>query len=287
MNRHNIARHLNKKMNDWISHIKDEQIADIIKENAIVTGGALVSLLIGEEPHDYDIYFKTHESCLAVARYYAGRWNESPRTERDVTVEDNDGRITCFIAEKEAVAEEREEIREPDTEKKKRKKAYTPKYFTTNAISLSDKIQLVVRFYGPVNEIHKNYDFVHCTCSYDYSTNTVTLPPDALEAIINRELIYIGSKYPLCSIVRTRKFLSRGYHINAGQYLKMAYQLNELDLNDFEVLKDQLVGVDSLYFSAFIGDMQKMREDNPDAEIDSGYFMQAVDRIFNGGLDHE
>lgn len=287
MNRYRIARHLKSKMDDWVSHVKDERIRSLIQHNAIVTGGALVSLLAGEEPHDYDIYFKTKESCMEVARYYAKLWNESGEAERTVTVEDKEGRITCFIEAKDAVAEDKEEVREPDTKKKKAKKPYRPRYFTTNAISLSDKIQLIIRFYGSVEEIHKNYDFVHCTCSYDYLTDSVNLPSAALEAIINKELVYVGSKYPLCSIIRTRKFLSRGYHINAGQYLKMAYQLNELDLHDFEVLKDQLVGVDSAYFNAFIDEMRKMKEDHPDMEMDTGYFIRAVDRIFSGGIEHE
>ena len=269
MNRYRIARHLKSKMDDWVSHVEDERICSIIRDNAIVTGGALVSLLTGEEPHDYDIYFKTEESCMEVAKYYAGLWNKSDKVERTVTVED------------------KEDGREPDTEKKKAKKPYRPRYFTTNAISLSDKIQLIIRFYGSVEEIHKNYDFVHCTCSYDYLTNCVNLPSAALEAIINKELVYVGSKYPLCSIVRTRKFLSRGYHINAGQYLKMAYQLNELNLHDFEVLKDQLVGVDSAYFNVFINDMKRMKEEHPDMKMDTEYFIQAVDRIFNGGIEHE
>ena len=62
----------------------------------------------------------------------------------------------------------------------------------------------------------------------------------------------MGSKYPLCSIIRTRKFIQRGYTINAGQYLKMAMQLNELDLKDVSVLQDQLIGVDSAYFDMVI-----------------------------------
>ena len=48
--------------------------------------------------------------------------------------------------------------------------------------------------------------------------------------LLARQLVYQGSKYPICSMIRTRKFLQRGWHINAGQYLKMAFQVSELDL---------------------------------------------------------
>src|SRR3546814_1364029 len=40
---------------------------------------------------------------------------------------------------------------------------YRPVFMSTNAITLSDKIQIVLRFYGEADAIHENYDFVHCT----------------------------------------------------------------------------------------------------------------------------
>src|SRR3546814_8968134 len=37
---------------------------------------------------------------------------------------------------------------------------YRPVFMLTNAITLSDKIQIVLRFYGEADAIHENYDFV-------------------------------------------------------------------------------------------------------------------------------
>ena len=138
----------------------------------------------------------------------------------------------------------------------------------------------MIRFYGEVEEIHKNYDFIHCTCSYDYANNKVNLPSRALEAIINKELYYVGSKYPLCSIIRSRKFISRGWSINAGQYLKMCLQLNELDISDLDVFADQLAGVDSAYFSQAIAQIKKKQEKEPDFKIDNTYLFEVINRIF-------
>ena len=76
MNSKSIKKHLNNKLRDWISNIDDENIRNILKDNVIVTGGAIVSLLTGEELHDYDIYFRTKEACLTVATYYVEKWNE-------------------------------------------------------------------------------------------------------------------------------------------------------------------------------------------------------------------
>lgn len=294
MNSKNIAKSLNAKLNDWCSYIEDEKIKKLIKENAIVTGGALVSLLSGEKPNDYDIYFKTKESVKEIAEYYAKTWNNTHKDKATVEIQDNDNKIQCFIRSVGAVMEENERciddntepieidqiIEETKDEQKEEKPKYRPRYFSTNAISLSNDIQIVIRFYGDVEDIHKNYDFVHCTCSYDYKENRVNLPAKALEAIINKELIYCGSKYPLCSIIRTRKFLSRGYTINAGQYLKMALQLNELDLHDLDVFKDQLTGVDSAYFEQVITYLSEKKEKDKDFQIDDAYLFEIINRIF-------
>lgn len=291
MNAKNMSKALKAKMDDWVKNIEDETIRKTIKENAIITGGALVSLLNGEQPNDYDIYFKTKESCEAVARYYGDLWNikHPNKAQVQITTEEETGRIQAFIRSVGIAAEDNEsgiddetepDIGESSDESKAENLKYRPRYFSTNAISLSDKIQLVIRFYGSVQEIHANFDFVHCTCSYDYKTGIVNLPSRALEAIINKELYYCGSKYPLCSIIRSRKFVSRGWTINAGQYLKMCLQLNELNLKDLKVFADQLAGVDSAYFSAAIAAIQERQEKEPDFTIDNNYLFEVINRIF-------
>jgi hypothetical protein len=229
-----------------------------------------------------------------VALYYARKFNEAHDT-RKIDIINDKGRITCFIRSAGVAAEDDEkqadvfddsgisdetepgtEVDSPDELKPK----YRPVFFSTNAITLSDKIQLVIRFYGEPQQIHENYDFVHCTCCYSFYDNTLTLPQRALEAIINKELFYVGSRYPVCSIIRTRKFLARGWTINAGQYLKMCLQVSALNLLDLEVFKDQLAGVDSAYFNKAIEYIQKSREENPDLAIDNSYLFDVINRIF-------
>ncbi len=290
MNAKNMAKALRKKMDSWIDSIDDIEIQEAVCDNAIITGGALVSMLNSEKPHDYDIYFRTFDSCLAVARYYADHWNKNHDKQVSIEVDEDTKRITAFIRSSGIAAEESDDVdnaddvepyaNESEGEATDERPPYRPSYFSTNAISLSDKIQIVIRFYGDIEEIHENYDFVHCTCSYDYRENKVNLPSRALEAIINKELYYVGSRYPLCSIIRTRKFIKRGWHINAGQYLKMCLQLNSLDLFDLKVFADQLAGVDSAYFSTAITQIQKKQEVEPNFKIDNTYLFEVINRIF-------
>jgi len=160
------------------------------------------------------------------------------------------------------------------------KQKFRPVFMTSNAITLSDNIQIVTRFYGSPDEIHANYDFTHCTNYWTSENGNLVLRPDAMEALLARELRYQGSKYPLCSVIRTRKFLRRGWIINAGQYLKMCFQLSELNLKDPVVLEDQLTGVDTAYFMQLIERCKRDLKKDPSIQVNSAYIVSLVDRMF-------
>ena len=155
---------------------------------------------------------------------------------------------------------------------------FRPVYLSSNAITLSNDVQLIIRFYGDDDEIHNNFDYIHATNYWTYKKGVV-LNMDAMESLMPKELIYRGSKYPIASIVRARKFIKRGWNINAGQFLKMSFQISELDLTDVYVLEEQLTGVDSLYFLEFINIMKNDLEAGA-TNIDASYVAQLVERIF-------
>ncbi|MDF2510439.1 MAG: hypothetical protein K0S04_305 [Herbinix sp.] len=290
MNSKNIKKSLNAKFDKWLESIDDKEVKKVIRANTIISGGALVSLLTGAEVHDYDVYFRTKEAVRKVSEYYVKKFNETHSTHAEVR-EKPDGKIVVFIQSKGVESEDdgqdnpfTEEVLPEEVDQKEapviEKPKYRPVYLTSNAITLSDKIQIVIRFWGEVEDIHKNYDFAHCTCSWSSWNDELMLPQKALECIINKELYYIGSKYPLCSIIRARKFIERGYTINAGQYLKMCLQLNELNLHDVETLKDQLVGVDSAYFNMAINAMEQKQQSDPEWKVDNSYLFEVINRIF-------
>lgn len=267
---------LQKKFDAVVASITDERTAELVKKNTIISGGCITSMLLREPVNDYDIYFRDAETALAVARYYCDI--KGPHVMASAV----NGRISISVlgSANESVAgvvPDEDTDAEPvieEAEKKGNVAPFTPVFLNSNAISLSGKVQMIIRFYGDPLEIHKNYDFVHCTNYWTPQEGLVTRK-DALEAILSKELRYIGSLYPVCSVIRTRKFLNRGWTINAGQYLKMCWQVSKLDLTNIEVLKDQLVGVDSLYFLHVIGELQK-----EGGEIEGSRLFDIIDAIF-------
>lgn len=289
MGRKYIKKVLTNKWKAWVDEIKDEKIKELVKENSYITGGAIVSLLQGEQPNDLDIYFKNQETVVAVAKYYADMWNEDNDYKFSVRV-DEDGRVRAYVPSKGILEEGKEDDKdfwslvkglEPTEKKKDKKKKYRPIFVSSNAITLSDDIQVIIRFYGTPEEVHKNFDFVHCTNYFVPATGELSLNRDALESIIFKELRYIGSRYPMASIFRAKKFLKRGWNINAGQYLKMAMQLQNFDLSDPEVLEDQLTGVDYFYFQEIIQRLRIEQENNPDFKVDATYLGKVIDKVFD------
>lgn len=328
-----IKQVINKKVNQWIETIDNEEIKKIIKKDLIITGGCFTSMIHNETPKDFDCYFRTKESVLKVAQYYADKWNEKHKNQENkvnyktkVFVLDGENpsqelldyfhvkdikeseaillsncspeRIKMIFpsdgivgnpeevrAEEELgmnpkkVIEELDEIKAEEIIEKEKNK-YFPVFISSNAITLSDGIQIVVRFYGEPDKIHETYDFIHTTAYWDNGNEVLEIPKKVYEHVINKTLVYTGSLYPVCSIFRVRKFIERGWTINAGQLLKMCMQISQLDLMDINVLEDQLIGVDSLYFMNLINQFRKNKEKDPNFQLTANYIMSIIDKIF-------
>lgn len=311
-----IKSAIRAKINKWLDSITDSAVRELAEANTIVTGGCIVSFLTHEKINDYDVYFRTKEAARAVAEYYVKQFKENPppkfkdKRQVEIYVEEKDDYLRVVVKSQGIASEDSGEEYQyfeqvPDeqgeqfvenitarvsaaddvnapSEDEHKGRAYRPIFLSGNAITLSGNVQLVLRFIGEPEQIHTYYDFIHCTCYWKSWDGDLVLPREALEAIITKELRYVGSKYPLCSVIRIRKFTARGWTINAGQILKMVMQLQDLDLRNIEVLQDQLTGVDAAYFMQVIDRLRKKQEkDGTVGEpIDSTYLVSIIDKLF-------
>lgn len=294
---------LRKKTDKWLKSITDETLRREIKDNAIITGGAIASMLLNEDVNDYDVYFTNKQTAKKAAQYYVDKFlavTKSRFTKDSMYVEDEEeenetsGRIK-IVVRSDGVAEEatlagsdspsssdQTQLAEDAMKDKKEaaKGEFRPIYLSANAITLSEDVQLVIRFYGDPETIHENYDFVHATNWWTSKDGWLELQNEALVALMNRDLVYVGSKYPLASMIRIRKFLKRGFTINAGQMLKIAWQISALNMSDVKVLEEQLTGVDVAYFDMLIRELEAKQKADTSFEIDYNYICEIIDRIF-------
>ena len=95
-----IAKIIKAKLDDWLKSIDNKELKTLIKRDVIVTGGSITSMLLGEEIKDFDIYFRTKETTIAVAEYYCKDFiDRNPKTYLNPRVQCNEeGRVTIHVA---------------------------------------------------------------------------------------------------------------------------------------------------------------------------------------------
>lgn len=286
--RSGIKKQLQNKLNSWLESIDDPVVQKLASENVIVTGGSIASMLLGEKVNDYDVYFRDIKTTKAVAEYYVKKFLEKNEgydievrreTIKNIKDEEED-RVTIFVSSGGVASDEdiqTDYMDQEDQPEPEENGSYKPIFLSQNAITLSDKFQIVIRFYGEPDQIHRNYDFVHAMNYYDFKENHLELKPEALECLLSRTLVYRGSLYPIASLFRTKKFIERGWRISAGEQLKIAWQISELDLTNKAVLREQLTGVDQAYLTQLINALEQI--DDKD-KLNSTYVGSIIDKIF-------
>jgi hypothetical protein len=292
-----IKKNISSKMEEWIGTIENESLKKSLKANILVSGGCIVSMLLNENVNDYDVYIKDRAVLLELVNYYANKFPS------EVTVLDGSKKeeyVSQIESDYKGVHESIDSIHnayavsirnlqpeqikmffnrqvgfKPDYEEKD-EKPYRVAYLSPNAISLSDNLQIVIRFWGDNEQIHKSFDFIHATNYFTFQSGLVT-NKEALESIITKQLKYQGSLYPLTSIIRARKFIKRGWNIGAGELLKIMWQISELNLKNIDVLSEQLIGVDVAYFEKIVNILRDVPED----KLTSPYINEIIDRVFD------
>ena len=303
-----IAKSIHSKMDDWLSTIENDALKKSLRKDIIVTGGCITSMFLNETVNDYDVYIRTRDTLKSLVCYYTSMISSGCLildgiNKDDITkdLEEEYGKPITDISNCYASAVRNlkyDQIRlffdgspgykaDIKTATDNDGKVYTPKYqvafLSPNAISLTDDLQIVIRFWGEPNKVHESYDFVHATNYWTYDEGLVT-NKDALECILTKQLKYKGSHYPVTSILRFKKFTKRNWNIGAGEALKIVFQCSQLDLTDIDVLEEQLIGVDVAYFAKLI---EILRSIPNSKSMDYGYLCTIIDKVFNSSEHDE
>jgi hypothetical protein len=307
-----IDRACRRAMEHWMETLPNE-LQQAVMENLILTGGSIANLFLGEPVNDWDVYLRTKETAKAIAEHYVKLFVSDPPKNLEgnpllsqVKVLDRGDRIAVMVqsagvlsAESgegnyqyfEAITDTSPETTEEyvrvvmgSERKKKADKDYFPGMISGNAITLLRKnaeltpMQIILRFVGDPAEIHKNFDWCHATNYWTFKDGLVT-NTDALECLLAKELRYVGSQYPLAALLRSYKFVTRGFtRPHAGHMLVITQQLAQLNWEDPAVWEDQLMGVDFAYFREIIARIRTLlKEGKGMQEIISTYLAQVVE----------
>lgn len=315
-----IEKVIKDKLNEWLATITDEALRVDIQNNLLVSGGSIASMLLNKPVNDYDIYLMDMDVCKRVAEYYRDAFKSDIQIldgrNREQLIDDynNSGRSKIFeivdagvvdngqsipIEQNNSYAISLRNLKEDqiklyftdaggglavNKDVGKSELNYTPLYFSPNAISLSNNLQIVLRFWGTPEQIHKTFDYIHATNYFTFKDGLVRNLA-AMESILTMQLRYQGSYYPLTSIIRAKKFIKRGFNISAGELLKIMFQISQLDLNNPDVLEEQIIGVDVAYFSKIIDALRNKYATDKGFQLSTDYLNELIDRIFNSNED--
>ena len=140
----------------------------------------------------------------------------------------------------------------------------TPNAVTIKCAEIEQPIQLIRVVTGEPRDMIQTFDYVHTTNFYNIKDGLV-INTAAASSLLQKKLVYVGTKYPVAALFRLRKFLSRGWTIDVSQIIKMALQVSYLDLRDPEVFAEQVRGVDESAISeamiANIGNFEGMLDE--------------------------
>ena len=170
-----VKHTIKKNLEEFLLTI--QKLGKNCENQVFVSGGCTASLLQGESPKDYDVYFKSKSVADAVIELYT-----------------NDPAYTNEVA----VYEE-----------KYRDVQVGQMVITENAVTLKNQLQLIRLHYGTPEEIRKTFDFVHCLPYYDPQDDKIYISRDQYDCCVNKRLKV--NNYSHLTTWREDKFKKKGY----------------------------------------------------------------------------
>lgn len=106
-------------------------------------------------------------------------------------------------------------------------------------------VQVVtIRAYPTFDDLWKDFDFTVCMGAYDCAEDKFYLHPDFVYDNMSNTLNFNkDTAFPIVSLKRVDKYKSKGYSINLANLYKIAFAINNLKVESYEDLCEQLGGM--------------------------------------------
>jgi len=143
------------------------------------------------------------------------------------------------------------------------------------------KVQFI-KITGTPEEVMSKFDYTISMGAYDPYNDKFILEENFLYNLAERRLVFNdNTEFPISSLWRMKKFLNRGYKIDAKSVITLALSIHKLKIDDYTDLKKQLDGIDTLLLKDIT---DKLIEDKKEAKYDFeefiAYLEKAIDKIW-------
>lgn len=130
--------------------------------------------------------------------------------------------------------------------------------------------------HSSVEEVLSAFDFTVCMAAYDISANEFILYKTFMSDLASRVLVYnINSGFPICSLYRTLKYQKRGFKLSGSEIVKMSLCICRLDMQSYSDLREQLMGIDTYVFSKLTSSLIENHSESD--IVDFGAVMDVID----------
>ena len=127
--------------------------------------------------------------------------------------------------------------------------------FNSTTYKIFGNIIQVVSLYQNNDIISKlsKFDFTVCQAAYDFNTDSFYYSDDFLVHNAQRRLVYTKSTdFPISTMIRVKKYLSKGYTISNTEYLKILLDVQDTKFETFADFKVHILGIDATFLMPFI-----------------------------------
>lgn len=220
------------------------------KYNMIIAGGAITSIFSDSPIKDLDVYPRNPEYLKSFKKEFIELIKDTGDT--------GDGsKYTSANAE-----------------------TFLYKKIVVQAISkMADNVHVQKSERSPEDILGK-FDWTVCMGAFDFKNHEFILYNKFLADLAMRRLIFnCNTDYPICSLHRLTKYEKKGFHIQAGEIVKLSLCIAKLKMNSYADLKDQLMGIDTLIFEELTTDL--IDNHGSETPIDYNKVMEEINHKLN------
>lgn len=170
-----------------MSAISDNLFQAQIRENCIITGGAIASCFHSEKINDIDLYAKDQVSLDTLKTYILESMKNDIKEMKSYDIED---------------------VTNPIPPAKTH-------MITNNAVTLKGDLQFI--YLGTADQCRLKFDFVHCMPWFDIKTQKLFISKDQYDAIATKRL-FVNLKGEPAKFRRIDKYTKRGWTIDHDLY---------------------------------------------------------------------
>ena len=174
-----------------MSAISDNLFQALVRENCIITGGAIASCFHSEKINDIDLYAKDQTSLNALKSYILESMKDNIKEMKRYDIEDANDPIPPAKTH----------------------------MITNNAVTMKGDLQFV--YLDTADQCRLKFDFIHCMPWFDIKTQKLYISRDQYDSIATKMLI----RNPHSENVKFRrvdKYINRGWGIDKNVYKEIS-----------------------------------------------------------------